>query len=110
MENFNMNTRRPNTGLRRELFDRGQAGKWPIRMKNLEKLSIRTKRFGVLSQHTLFTFVPILESTATADFLFPLAQSNYNLTQTFQKRNGIGYMFSLFVCRPATQTSQKMQR
>ena len=47
VENFNMNTRRPNTGLRRELFDRGQAGKWPIRMKNLGKLSIRTKRFGV---------------------------------------------------------------
>ena len=25
--NFNMNTRHPNTGLRRELFGRGQAGK-----------------------------------------------------------------------------------
>ena len=59
-----------------------------------------------LSQHTLFTFVPILESTATADFLFPLAQFN----KTFRKEMELN-MFSLFfVCRPATQTSQKMQR
>ena len=35
--NFNMNTRHPNTGLRLRLFGRGQAGKKPIRMKNLGK-------------------------------------------------------------------------
>ena len=62
-----------------------------------------------LSQHTLFTFVPILESTATADFLFSLAQSYYDLIKYFRKEMELN-MFSLFVCGPATQTSQKMHR
>ena len=56
-----------------------------------------------LSQHTLFTFVPILKSTAIADFLFPLAQFN----KTSQKRNGIEYVFLICLWTRHTNITKK---